>query len=71
MIEAMLLEPTVLEPLAILMAGGLEDLDSGMEGVAFLWGVVREEYLQRCDRANFDRRERCTLLTDLPWGSAA
>jgi hypothetical protein len=49
------------------MAGSVEDIDMGMDGVAFLWGVIREEYLQRCDRAGFDRRERCTLYEDLPW----
>jgi hypothetical protein len=67
LIEAMLFEPTVLEPLAILMGGGTEDIDMGMDGVEFLWGVIREEYLQRCDRAGFDRRETCTLYEDLPW----
>jgi len=67
MIEAMLFEPTVLEPLAILMGGSVDDIDMGMDGVAFLWNVVREEYLQRCDRAGFDRRDTCTLYEDLPW----
>jgi hypothetical protein len=67
MIEAMMLEPTVLEPVAILMGGGTDDIDFGMDGVSFLWGVIREEYLERCDRAGFDRRERCTLYADLPW----
>jgi hypothetical protein len=66
-IESMLVEPMVLEPLAVLMGGSVGDIDLGMDGVAFLWGVIREEYLQRCDRAGFDRRERCTLLEDLPW----
>lgn len=67
MIEAMLFEPNVLEPLAVLMGGGTDDIDMGMDGVSFLWGVIREEYLQRCDRAGFDRRDRCTLYEDLPW----
>jgi hypothetical protein len=49
------------------VAGSAEDIDRGMDGVAFLWGVIREEYLQRYDRAGFDRRERCTLYEDLPW----
>jgi hypothetical protein len=71
LIQAALVEPTVLEPLALLMAGGLENIDEGMEGVAFLWGVIREEYLQRCDRAGFDRREQCTLLGEIPWNTAA
>jgi hypothetical protein len=70
MIEALLFEPTVLEPLALLMGGGLDEIDSGMDGVAFLWDVVREEYLERCDRAGFDRRDRCTLFTEFPWKTA-
>ena len=67
LIEVMLFEPTVLEPLAILMGGSTADIDMGMDGVAFLWGVIREEYLERCDRAGFDRREQCKLYEDLPW----
>ncbi|MGH9000883.1 MAG: ferritin-like domain-containing protein [Acidimicrobiia bacterium] len=70
-IESSVLEPTVLEPLALLMGDGLDDIDAGMEGVAFLWSVIREEYLQRCDRAGFERRERCALLNEMPWNSAA
>jgi hypothetical protein len=27
-----------------------------------------EEYLQRCDRAGFPRRERCTLPLEMQWG---
>ena len=27
-----------------------------------------EEYLQRCDRAGFERRARCTIPMDAPWG---
>jgi hypothetical protein len=38
-----------------------------MDGVAFLWDVVREEYLERCDRAGFERRDQCTLFTEFPW----
>jgi hypothetical protein len=26
-----------------------------------------EEYLQRCDRAGFSRRERCTIPLESPW----
>jgi hypothetical protein len=66
-VEAMMIEPQVLEPMAVLMAGGVKDIDVGMDGVSFLWGVIREEYLQRCDRAGFDRRDRCLFYEDLPW----
>ena len=54
-------DPTVIEPIAMLMGGGVQEFDHGMAGVEVLYGVIVEEYLQRCDRAGFDRRERCTL----------
>lgn len=30
--------PGLLEPLAVLMGGGVDKIDEGMEGVSFLWG---------------------------------
>ena len=58
------------EPVAVLLGGGLAKIDEGMEGMAKLWRMFMEEYLQRCARAGFDRRERCTIPLDAPWGSA-
>lgn len=57
--------PVLMEPIAILMGGGLDHIDHGMDGLEVLWGVVMDEYLQRCERAGFDRRERCTLPLEL------
>lgn len=62
-----LTDPFVLEPLAILMGDGLDNIDEGMEGVRFLWATIIEEYLQRCDVAGFDRREKCTIPEEFPW----
>lgn len=62
-------EPGVLEPLAVLMAGSVDDIDEGMEGVGFLWSTIVEEYLQRCDRAGFSRRERCSIPAEFPWAA--
>jgi hypothetical protein len=59
-------DPCLLEPVAVLMAGSLDDIDEGFEGIAFLWTTVREEYLQRCDRAGFNRRDRCKIPESLP-----
>jgi hypothetical protein len=42
-----------------------------MEGFAMLWQVIRDEYLQRCDRAGFDRRDRCKIPETFPWNTAA
>jgi hypothetical protein len=58
------------EPVAVLLGGGLKKIDEGMDGMAKLWRMFMEEYLQRCARAGFDRRERCTIPLDAPWGRA-
>ena len=51
------------------MGGGLDNIDEGMTGVALLWTTIVEEYLQRAERAGFDRRERLTIPTECPWES--
>ncbi|MBS4729316.1 ferritin-like domain-containing protein [Mycobacterium sp. SM1] len=61
--------PGLLEPLAVLMGGGVDKIDEGMEGVSFLWGTIVDEYLQRCERAGFDRREKVTIPLEMPWTS--
>jgi hypothetical protein len=58
------------EPIAVLLGGGLAKIDQGMEGMAKLWRMFMDEYLQRCARAGFDRRPRCTIPLDAPWGHA-
>lgn len=62
-------EAALLEPVAILMGGGVDRIDEGMDGLTMLWSVFVEEYLQRCDRAGFDRRERLTIPREYPWGT--
>ncbi len=64
-----LTDPYILEPLAVLMGDGIKHIDDGMEGVTFLWATIVEEYLQRCDRAGFDRREKCTIPLQYPWAA--
>jgi hypothetical protein len=59
------------EPIAVLLGGGLQHIDKGMEGMAHLWRMFIDEYLQRCERAGFARRERCTIPLDAPWGALA
>lgn len=59
-------EPSLLEPLAVLMGGGAKRIDQGMDGVKMVWEIVVEEYLQRCDRAGFSRRGRCTIPAEFP-----
>jgi hypothetical protein len=56
--------PEQVEPMAILMGGGIEHFDKGMELQGQLWRRIVNEYLQRCDSAGLDRRARCLLPTD-------
>jgi hypothetical protein len=56
--------PEQVEPMAILMGGGIDHFDKGMELQGQLWRRVVNEYLQRCDSAGLDRRPRCLLPTD-------
>jgi hypothetical protein len=60
-------EAALVEPVAILLGGGLDKIDQGMEGMGHLWTMFMEEYLQRCDRAGFDRRDRITIPLTAPW----
>ncbi len=57
-------EPESVEPMAILMGGGVKNFDKGMEMQSNLWRRIVAEYLQRCDSAGLDRRPRCLLPTD-------
>ena len=60
-------EAALVEPVAILLGGGLAKIDLGMEGMTKLWQMFIDEYLQRCERAGFPRRERCTIPLEIPW----
>ena len=63
-------EAALVEPIAVLLGGGLARIDHGMDGMGRLWQMSIEEYLQRCERAGFERRNRCTIPTRAPWVSA-
>ncbi len=63
-------EAALVEPVAVLLGGGLDKIDQGMEGMARLWTLFIEEYLARCARAGFERRERCAIPLQAPWGAA-
>ncbi|HMM76574.1 MAG TPA: ferritin-like domain-containing protein [Gammaproteobacteria bacterium] len=64
-------EAALVEPVAVLLGGGLKHIDKGMEGLAHMWRMFIDEYLQRCQAAGFDRSARCTIPRELPWGVAA
>ncbi len=61
-IPGFLTNPFIIEPLAVLMGDGVKGIDKGMEAVRLVWVRMREEYLNRCELAGFDRRH----LTQVP-----
>jgi hypothetical protein len=53
--------PEQVEPLLILLGGGADKMDEGMEKFGFLRRKMVQEYLQRCHSIGIDRQERCLL----------
>ncbi len=67
MIAGALCQAELLEPLAILMAGGVDDIEDGVQGANILWEKIVRDYLHRCDVAGLDRRSRCRLPEESPF----
>lgn len=63
-------EAALIEPVAILLGGGLKKIDQGMDGLGHVWTMFIEEYFARCDRAGFDRRSRSRIPLTPPWQHA-
>jgi hypothetical protein len=62
-----LVNPFIVEPLAVLAGGGLDHIDRGMDAVKVVWRRITDEYLKRCDLAGLDRRSRIQLPADAPY----
>ncbi len=69
-ISALFTTPEVVEPAAILAAGGLKQAEEmGLAASDILRTRVIEEYLQRCDRAGLSRRGRMKLPAEILEGT--
>jgi hypothetical protein len=66
-IPGFLTNPFIIEPLAVLMGDGLGGIDKGMEAVRLVWVRMREEYLNRCAIAGFDRRDVTKVPAEAPF----
>lgn len=62
-------EPSLIEPVAILLGNGVKHIDRGMDGMSKLWSMFIDEYIARCERAGFPRRERCKIPVEAPWAN--
>lgn len=66
-IPGFLTNPFIIEPLAVLMGDGVKGIDKGMEAVRLVWVRMREEYLNRCALAGFDRRDLTKVPAEAPF----
>ena len=66
-IPGFLTNPFIIEPLAVLMGDGVKGMDKGMEAVRLVWVRMREEYLNRCAIAGFDRRDLTKVPAQAPF----
>src|SRR3990170_3286823 len=66
-IPGFLTNPFIVEPLAVLMGGGVKHIDRGMDAVRLVWGRMREEYLNRCELGGMARRSRTRIPADPPY----
>ncbi|MCI0769007.1 MAG: ferritin-like domain-containing protein [Chloroflexi bacterium] len=62
-----MVNPQILEPLAIMAGGGVDRMEQGMDVYRQVWTKVVEEYLRRCDVAGFPRRDRTYLFHEPPF----
>jgi len=66
-IPGFLTNPFIIEPLAVLMGDGVKGIDKGMEAIRMVWVRMREEYLNRCALAGFDRRDITKVPAQAPF----
>ncbi len=62
-----LVNPYIIEPLAVLAGGGIARIDKGMDAVKIVWRRIVDEYLNRCEIAGLDRRDRIQLPNEPPY----
>ncbi len=53
--------PEQIEPFLILLGGGVDNMNAGLEKFAIIRKKIVQEYLQRCHSIGLDRHERCLL----------
>jgi hypothetical protein len=65
--EHHLLNPKVLEPLAILLGGGAGAISDGMRTLREFWPQFADNYLARLDTIGLPRRDRCLIPRTAPF----
>ncbi|MCL0101498.1 hypothetical protein M1O29_00215 [Dehalococcoidia bacterium] len=62
-----LLNPKVLEPLAVMLGGGIEQMGRGYAMLREFWPQFAEQYLARLDGIGLPRRDRCLIPQIAPF----
>ncbi len=62
-----LLNPKVLEPLAILLGGGTAKMQQGYAALREFWPQIAEQYLARLDHIGLPRHNRCLIPSEAPF----
>jgi hypothetical protein len=65
--EQHLLNPKVLEPLAMLLGGSAEGMTQGMSVLRDFWPQFSANYLARLDAIGLARRDRCLIPQRAPF----
>ena len=65
--EYHLLNPKVIEPLAILLGGGASGFERGMDVIRRFWPQFASDYLARLDSIGLARRDRCLIPAQPPF----
>ena len=63
----LLIAPSLIEPWAVLAAGGTANMEKGWEAYREFWAVVVENYLKRMELAGVPRWDKCLLPREAPF----
>ncbi len=59
--------PLYMQSVAILAGDGVENMDKGYEAYRIVWEKSVREYLDRCEKAGFPRRQRTLMMQEPPF----
>jgi hypothetical protein len=62
-----LLNPRIIEPLAVLLGGGVKQIDKGFEVLREFWPQFSQRYLGRLDAIGMPRHDRCLIPEEAPF----
>ena len=64
---SLLINPSIIEPFALLAAGSMGNIERGWDKVREFWAHTVQAYLNRCELAGFPRWDKCLLPREAPF----